>query len=80
MGIIQKFVLILGLICLMLLIVCIKKREKTTFLILGIMLFGMLFILGLILLISLVPFTGYIMAGILIIIIFLELIELPKID
>jgi hypothetical protein len=84
MGTNQGFVLILILISLIPLTICIKKKEETGFLILGIMLFGLLIILGLILLISFKSFIVYLMAGILIVIFVIELIreliELPKID
>ena len=80
MGTSQEFVLMLSLMSLIPLIICIKKKEEECFSMLGIMLFGLFVILGLILLISFMPFMGYIMAGILIIILIRELIEIPKID
>jgi len=75
----QVFVLLLILMSLIPLSICIKKKEKASFSMLGIMLFGLFVILGLILLISFIPFIGYVMVGILILLLIRELIEIPKI-
>jgi hypothetical protein len=84
MGTSQGFVLILIFISLIPLIICIKKKEETGFSILGIMLFGLLIILGLIFLISFKPFIVCLTAGMLTVIFVIELIreliEFPKID